>query len=1105
MDRELQADLEVWLRNKAGEHGELDRDQLLEAFAKAVLTVVKPKPTTSTEQPNSPVEGKSPRMSSEQDARADSTVEKVDLSAGDVSETASATPSVDEGQRRSSGWRMSWLKWRRQNTGDGDNDSQRTPITENVEEEVGDNTSDIPDTEEQTETKEGTDQQRAAEHGVDKDNNEANQNDNMENSENENDPKDKRVKDIKALGTERPQSFISRLFTKSGSSKSDINSVLKSPTEGEDKEGSEQAAEHVDIQEVEGGEDKKCNNHHVDAEQQPPPRAVDGLHFMNTRFSDSDVERAFSPLSFSESPDSQQDRIAEMASGIAPLKGSHRKQHKRSASASHDSTTRTKILMSMSNLSRHRRTPSMMSNGKNSQTGQSDPYRPPRAGSPLRHGSKEERWSSDADLVATSSAFHKSRSVDSLDGYGQTGDSTEEMRIHRTHSVNSAQAVSGSGKIHRRKPSNSLEFLSAMQQQQSDGGTLDLEPSLRASGSTSVLRQSFAEVLAGGAGGTVFEFEEEVQCAEEGVWCNALRPESINGAHQLLQTLYPMFCKAQRIPKQESEEEEDERDFMHVFSYDEWEESVRLLARLGIPRGWRKRIWTTLIQHRFGGIMKTADYQTMDHVGKVAGKNGSGDEEYEKPGGDTEVVEKAGHTAATDEEEVGSMNGQRNSHGGHENGDTISAGKGRALEEDTEDGELMVPANSTEDNLNLIGEDAEHGQSQKDGVDKMKTEDDPRRVSDRDRRIQIEKDLHRTSTHEYFRTEKGRKVLAEVLFAYAHYNSSTGYCQSFNFIAARLLIEFDFDADFAFSALVLLLDRMPENFFKDLEALAVDMRVFDRLFEMALPVLYEHVAALSTNSDHSDDPLAVDIFAGQWFPCLFANVLPDEALFRVWDAIILDGGELMFGAALAIFALIGGHIETTCNFIDLYMEMKIVLAGLEHTIDPTELMDIAYSMFPDPLIKVERLRMDPEIQAAARARRGSQGGATKRKGPKGWSFKLGLKFGSIFNRSSQSLRNTADPTETPPTEPVRPPPDIQENGEGDEDVEEGLRTMNSGGSGTAVAYGCDGDAVGSINGDDSNSPRDNDTEQNGAGSATMSLKREASTSSRASRKAYGTN
>lgn len=57
---------------------------------------------------------------------------------------------------------------------------------------------------------------------------------------------------------------------------------------------------------------------------------------------------------------------------------------------------------------------------------------------------------------------------------------------------------------------------------------------------------------------------------------------------------------------------------------------------------------------------------------------------------------------------------------------------------------------------------------------------------------QIVKDLHRTGTTG-FSTEQEHAVLKRVLLAYARYNSSTGYCQGFNVLAALILKVVNFD------------------------------------------------------------------------------------------------------------------------------------------------------------------------------------------------------------------------------------------------------------------------------------------------------------------------
>ena len=61
---------------------------------------------------------------------------------------------------------------------------------------------------------------------------------------------------------------------------------------------------------------------------------------------------------------------------------------------------------------------------------------------------------------------------------------------------------------------------------------------------------------------------------------------------------------------------------------------------------------------------------------------------------------------------------------------------------------------------------------------------------------QIVKDLHRTGTTG-FTSEQEHAVLKRVLLAYARFNSTTGYCQGFNVLAALILKVMNFDEHLA--------------------------------------------------------------------------------------------------------------------------------------------------------------------------------------------------------------------------------------------------------------------------------------------------------------------
>lgn len=120
---------------------------------------------------------------------------------------------------------------------------------------------------------------------------------------------------------------------------------------------------------------------------------------------------------------------------------------------------------------------------------------------------------------------------------------------------------------------------------------------------------------------------------------------------------------------------------------------------------------------------------------------------------------------------------------------------------------------------------------------------------------------------------------------------------------------------------------LPENYFaQNLYALSADMAVFRELLRYYLPELSAHIEELQKgasgaikksyssenppdqHSIHAYEPPLADVFTMQWFLTIFATSLPRKATRRVWDAILLEGSELLLYTAIAILAVMERYI-----------------------------------------------------------------------------------------------------------------------------------------------------------------------------------------------------
>ena len=231
---------------------------------------------------------------------------------------------------------------------------------------------------------------------------------------------------------------------------------------------------------------------------------------------------------------------------------------------------------------------------------------------------------------------------------------------------------------------------------------------------------------------------------------------------------------------------------------------------------------------------------------------------------------------------------------------------------------------------------------------------------------QIVKDLHRTGCSSFsgLDNDHERALLKRVLLAYARWNKSVGYCQGFNVIAAVILDVMDRNESEALKVMIFLVDGvLPKSYFTDnLRDLAVDMAVFSDLLATHLPRLHAHLDRLRLEECSTDDrPPLTDVFTMQWFLTLFATQLPVEAVLRVWDAVLLEGSEILIRTSLALWGLLQDEVLREIRSADdFYTQMGEILARTVDAgsgiVEVDRLMTIVYQLAPFPLPQLKELR-----------------------------------------------------------------------------------------------------------------------------------------------------
>ncbi|TRM69972.1 rab-GTPase-TBC domain-containing protein [Schizophyllum amplum] len=158
----------------------------------------------------------------------------------------------------------------------------------------------------------------------------------------------------------------------------------------------------------------------------------------------------------------------------------------------------------------------------------------------------------------------------------------------------------------------------------------------------------------------------------------------------------------------------------------------------------------------------------------------------------------------------------------------------------------------------------------------------------------ITRDLGRTFPHHAFFTDGqgiGQENLFNVLKAYSLYDTSVGYCQGLPFVVAILLLNMPDEE--AFSLLVRLMQDygLRGHFLPEMPKLQLRLFQFDRLIEELLPVLHVHFLRQGVKSS---------MFCSQWFLTMFSYRFPLDVVFRIYDHVLANGIEAIFGFSIAL-------------------------------------------------------------------------------------------------------------------------------------------------------------------------------------------------------------
>ncbi|GBG63586.1 hypothetical protein CBR_g38652 [Chara braunii] len=212
---------------------------------------------------------------------------------------------------------------------------------------------------------------------------------------------------------------------------------------------------------------------------------------------------------------------------------------------------------------------------------------------------------------------------------------------------------------------------------------------------------------------------------------------------------------------------------------------------------------------------------------------------------------------------------------------------------------------------------------------------------------QIDNDLRRTFPgHPWLDTEAALRSLRRILVAYSWRETSVGYCQGMNYVAAYLLVVLRSEED-AFWVLTVLLEELllTDCYSENLLGCHVEQRVLKDLLWKKLPKLSTHLKLIGFD---------VGLVTTEWFLCLFAKSFPTEMAMRLWDVLFNEGAKVLFRVALAIFKLNEPQIMKLMNVGDV---VSLLQEFTSRAFDADALLKVAFDQIGSlPMSSIRRKR-----------------------------------------------------------------------------------------------------------------------------------------------------
>lgn len=173
---------------------------------------------------------------------------------------------------------------------------------------------------------------------------------------------------------------------------------------------------------------------------------------------------------------------------------------------------------------------------------------------------------------------------------------------------------------------------------------------------------------------------------------------------------------------------------------------------------------------------------------------------------------------------------------------------------------------------------------------------------------QIDLDIVRTFPYdEFYQVDNGSnlKKVKRILVAYSRRNVSIGYCQGFNFIAARIY-KFIQNEENSFWLFVQLIENiLPFNYYYELTGVIVDTIIIKNMIMRYFQSSFLNISENQTSSLYEN---SLSNILNKWLITLFIHNINEDLCEFIWNCLFLQGNIMIFKISLGLFSTLRKEI-----------------------------------------------------------------------------------------------------------------------------------------------------------------------------------------------------